>query len=157
MAKRARAEMERRSRSSEGPTRTVSYADLHGQIDRARRHHSAARAAGRVAVSATFDRKTRRVVVEMSLGHSFGIPTSAIPELACASDRQLSRVRVDDLGSGLIWEDLDVQVSVIGVILEVLGERVISAAASRAAGMVITEAKSAAARRNGAKGGRPRK
>jgi hypothetical protein len=97
------------------------------------------------------------VIVEMSSGLFFGIPRKLMPELQSATDRQMALVKVDDLGSGLIWNDLDVQISVIGIILEALGEQVIKAAAGRASGMVVTEAKAAAARRNGAKGGRPRK
>jgi hypothetical protein len=134
-----------------------SYEEIQAQIDAARRLQRAERAAGRVAVSARFDSKTQRVIVEMSSGLFFGSPRKLMSELTAATDRQMARVEIDELGSGLIWDELDVQISVIGIILEALGEQVVKAAAGRASGMVVTEAKAAAARRNGAKGGRPRK
>ncbi len=157
MAKRARASGVRSENLSRPLGTSVSYEALNAQIDKARRHHTAAREAGHVAVGARFDRKSRRVIVEMSSGFAFGIPVAAMPELRQAADAQIARVTVDELGSGLLWDELDVHVGVIGILLEAIGDRVIRAAASRSAGMVVTEAKSAAARRNGAKGGRPRK
>jgi hypothetical protein len=66
-------------------------------------------------------------------------------------------VRVVGGGSTLRWDGLDVDLSVAGLLLSAVDpqERVRQLAAL--AGRATTEAKAAAARLNGAKGGRPRK
>ena len=98
MAKRARAKAVPAPDSATGGMTYPSYEE----IDAARRLQRAERAAGRVAVSARFDSKTQRVIVEMSSGLFFGIPRKLMPELKAATDRQMARVEIDELGSGLI-------------------------------------------------------
>lgn len=75
--------------------------------------------------------------------------------LGDATNEQLKNVRVFD-GRALFWDDLDVQFSLIAFITDALGIPTIYDHARRA-GSTKTAAKSAAARTNGAKGGRPRK
>ncbi|MDX2223212.1 MAG: DUF2442 domain-containing protein, partial [Rhodospirillaceae bacterium] len=61
-------------------------------------------------------------------------------------------------GYGLHWPDLDVDLSVPGLLAGLFGTRAyIDRLRARRAGSATSKAKSAAARRNGAKGGRPRK
>jgi hypothetical protein len=57
------------------------------------------------------------------------------------------------LGYGLHWEALDVDLSIPGLIAGIFGTRSYMA---RRAGQATSPAKAAAARANGAKGGRPR-
>jgi hypothetical protein len=60
--------------------------------------------------------------------------------------------------SGAIeWEDLDVQVTLAGLMAGVFGTKRYMAELARRAGQSRSPAKAAAARTNGAKGGRPRK
>jgi len=66
----------------------------------------------------------------------------------------LSAVEILGAGYGLHWEALDVDVSVPGVLAGLFGTRAFMA---RQAGRVSSVKKAAAARENGAKGGRPRK
>ena len=90
----------------------------------------------------------------MTNGCTFAFPPRLAQELEDATDAQLAQVEVLDTGTGLHWEDLDVDFSVAGLISGIFGT---AAHMARRAGQATSPAKSAAARANGAKGGRPRK
>lgn len=111
--------------------------------------------AGRRALSARYDRRTRRVIMELSNGCVFGFPVSDIPSLAMATASQLSAVEVLPGGSGLNWEALDADLSVPGLLLAAVARREKLSELARIAGATKSRAKAAAARLNGAKGGRP--
>ncbi len=106
------------------------------------------------ASSARYDAKSRRIVVELTNGATFAFPPHLAQGLADASDAELTRVEILGHGYGLHWEALDVDFSVPGLLAGVFGTRSWMA---RHAGRARSEAKAAAARANGAKGGRPRK
>jgi hypothetical protein len=126
------------------------------QIAAARAKQSQLRNGGLVAVSARYDRASRRVLVEMSSGLLVGVPVAAIASLAGANDAQLEQVDVDELGSGLRWDALDADVSVQGILFKQLGYSAVRRSAAAAGGRAKTDAKAAAARANGRKGGRPK-
>ena len=96
-------------------------------------------------------------MVELTNGFVFGFPTGSIPELAKASRSVLASVEVSPSGSGLHWETLDVDLSVPGLLLSSIGRSDKVKELARVAGRTTSPAKAAAARKNGAKGGRPRK
>jgi hypothetical protein len=127
------------------------------QIAEARAHEKRERQEGRRAVSASYDRPTGRVMVELTNGFVFGFPAGSIPELAKASPAALAMVELSPGGSGLHWEALDVDLSVPGLLLSSMGRSEKLRELARLAGRVSSPAKAAAARANGAKGGRPRK
>ena len=135
----------------------TSKAEILRQISTARAHEARERKEGRRAVSASFDRETGRVMVELTNGFVFGFPTRSIPQLAKASPEVLAAVEVGPGGSGLHWEALDVDLSVPGLLLSSLGRSEQLRELARLAGRTTSRAKAAAARANGAKGGRPRK
>jgi hypothetical protein len=62
-------------------------------------------------------------------------------------------VRISPSGDGLHWDELDAHLSLTGLMVEALNLR---EWAPRFMGARKSEAKAAAARQNGAKGGRPR-
>jgi hypothetical protein len=64
----------------------------------------------------------------------------------------LAQVEILGTGHGLHWEALDVDLSVPGVLAGLFGTR---AHMARHAGQATSPAKAAAARANGARGGRP--
>lgn len=105
------------------------------------------------AIGARYDRKTQRVVVDLSNGCTFAFPPRLAPELAKASEDQLAEVEVLGSGYGLHWESLDTDLSVPGLMSGLFGARSYLA---KLAGSSTSAAKAAAARANGAKGGRPR-
>jgi hypothetical protein len=104
---------------------------------------------------------TRQVRLELTSGLVLLIPVEGIPELARASDAQLAACEVPGVGSGVSWPDLDVDISVFGLVLHwTLGadwRRRIRQELGREIGRSTSEAKATAARTNGKKGGRPRK
>jgi hypothetical protein len=104
-----------------------------------------------------YDRRTGRIMMELTSGYIFGFPAASIPALASATPTQLADVELGPGGSGLHWEALDVDLSVPGLLLSALGRSQKLSELARIAGQVSTPAKAAAARANGAKGGRPRK
>ena len=106
------------------------------------------------ALSARYDPASGRVVVELTNGCSFAFPARAVQGLEEASDAQLADVETLGDGYGLHWEALDVDISVPGVLAGLFGTRAYMA---RRAGEAKSPAKAAAARANGARGGRPRR
>ena len=73
-------------------------------------------------------------------------------------DEDLADVEVDGAGFNLSWPKLDVDLYVPALVAGVFGTRAwIARELARVAGRARSPAKAAAARSNGAKGGRPRK
>lgn len=127
------------------------------QVARARAREVKDRAAGRRAISASYERASGRVMMELSNGFVFGFPARIIPALATASAAQLSAVELSPGGSVLHWEALDVDVDLPGLLLSTVDRSQRLSELARLAGRARSRAKAAASRANGAKGGRPRK
>jgi len=106
------------------------------------------------AISARYDPKLKRVIVELLNGCAFAFPPHLAQGLETATDEQLAKVKILGAGFGLRWEALDVDLSVPGLLNGIFGTSRWMAAN---AGRTTSEAKAAAARANGARGGRPRK
>jgi hypothetical protein len=122
---------------------------------------AAARERGRIvmetqprAASARYDARTNRIVVELLNGATFAFPPRLVQGLENGSPQQLAQVEISPLGLALHWETLDVDFSVAGLLNGIFGTA--KWLAGRA-GRATSPAKAAAARANGAKGGRPRK
>ncbi len=124
------------------------------QIDAALERGRAARQQEPRAVGARYDRQLGRVMVELTNGCTFAFPPRLVEGLEHATEEQLGQVELLGAGSGLHWEALDADLSVPGLLAGLFGTR---AHLARQAGQVTSPAKAAAARTNGAKGGRPRK
>ena len=124
------------------------------QIDAAAERGRIARLTEPRAANARYDRDAGRVIVELINGCVFAFPPRLAQGLEVATDDQLAAVEILGTGYGLHWEALDVDLSVPGLLAGLFGTRAFMA---RNAGRAKSPAKAAAARRNGAKGGRPRK
>ena len=109
------------------------------------------------AVSASYDKKNARVVVELTTGVVVSIPARLLQGLVNASLRDRSSVFVSPQGTALHWRTLDADFSVSGLLAGIFGTRAWMAEAGRKGGHVTSAAKAAAARANGHKGGRPPK
>src|SRR4051812_21942884 len=106
------------------------------------------------AVSARYDARSERLVVELTSGATFAFPPRLVQGLTDAAPAQLAEVELLGDGEALHWETLDVDYSVAGLVNGIFGTaRWMAARAGRA----TSPAKAEAARANGAKGGRPRK
>jgi hypothetical protein len=106
------------------------------------------------ATAARYDRKSARVIVELNNGCIFAFPPHLAQGLETATDDELATVEILGAGYGLHWEALDTDFTVGGLLAGVFGTKTYMA---RRAGQATSPAKAAAARANGAKGGRPRK
>lgn len=110
------------------------------------------------AVSAEYDARQNRLVVDLSSGVTIMVPVRLLQDLADADPANLSEIEITPSGLGLHWPRLDADIYVPGLMQGVFGTRSWMAAQLGAAGgKASTKAKVAAARANGVKGGRPRK
>lgn len=110
------------------------------------------------AVSARIIRTRRALHVTLSNGVEMSVPVDLLEGLQGASLNDLAEMEMTPLGTGLHWPRLDADILVEGLIHGIYGtKRWMAAQMGRAGGSSASEAKVAAARRNGAKGGRPRK
>jgi hypothetical protein len=124
------------------------------EIDAALSRGATLRASEPRAVTARYDPGERRIVVDLTNGCRFSFPPHLAQGLENATDAELAGVEILGAGYGLHWEALDADLSVPGLLSGILGT---AAFMARRAGQATSAAKAAAARRNGAKGGRPRK
>jgi len=129
-----------------------------------RERFEAARARGKAraedpsaVVDAHYDRTADAVRLLFRGGGSMTIPRRFIPGLEGASASTLASVAVSPAGDALRWTSIDADVYVPGLVERAFGQRLFAAAAGRRGGRRRSKAKADAARRNGAKGGRPRK
>jgi hypothetical protein len=134
----------------------LSDEELIRQIEAAREADRIADLAEPRARDVYYDPGTGRIVVELKLGGSFAFQPDMYPELEGRSAAQLARVLPSPSGEAVEWEDLDVHIAVAGVLVRMLGPAMMRAFAQRG-GAATSERKAAAARANGARGGRPRK
>ncbi|HKP76469.1 MAG TPA: DUF2442 domain-containing protein, partial [Longimicrobiaceae bacterium] len=107
------------------------------------------------AVKAWYDAERGLVMVELKNGCVFGFPPpqESVWGLSGATPVELAKVEVDWGGEALHWEEIDADISVPGLLLDLLN---VKAWYAKWLGGARTEAKAAAARENGKKGGRPR-
>jgi hypothetical protein len=89
-------------------------------------------------------------------GLKVSIPRKQLQGLERANQAQLSNIQIVGHGTGLHWPLLDVDHYVPGLLEHRFGTKRWMNEIGRRGGLVRSEAKTKAARRNGLKGGRPR-
>lgn len=115
------------------------------------------RAAG-YAVAVHVDETRRRLVVALSTGVELSIPVDHVEGLAGGAVEDLRTIDISPSGLGLHWPAPDADVWVPGLLSGIFGSSAWMAARLGAkGGRARSDAKAAAARLNGRRGGRPRK
>lgn len=106
------------------------------------------------AAAARYDAKSGRIMVDLVNGATFAFPPHLAQGLEEATPDELAEIEISGAGYGLHWPRLDVDLAVPALLNGIFGTAKWMA---RQAGQATSPAKAAAARANGAKGGRPRK
>lgn len=94
--------------------------------------------------------------IALTNGASLTVPVRLIPALQHAAAHDLQQVEVLGRGGGLHWENLDLDLSVPALVASLFAGSGWMTELGRAGGRRASAAKTAAARKNGRKGGRPR-
>jgi hypothetical protein len=109
------------------------------------------------AKSVYYDASARRLVLELQGGAMLALPIRTIDELAGASNAELADVRAGFGGRAIVLENRDVDISVAGLLRDLVGLSVSASALGKKGGSASSPAKTTAVRENGKRGGRPRK
>jgi hypothetical protein len=94
-----------------------------------REYQGAARRAARAdaveprAKSARYDRRSRRIIVDLRNGSTLIFPPELAQGLAAADHRALSKIHISPSGAGLSWPDLDVDFSLPALMAGIFGTR----------------------------------
>lgn len=112
---------------------------------------------GALARSARYDARTAELQILLMNGARVAIPVQLIEGLRDAAKADRRKLEVAGIGYGLHWPDLDLDLSIPALLSDIFGtRRWLDESRARTAGRSRSPAKSAAARSNGTKGGRPR-
>ncbi len=127
-------------------------------IRRAERAAEAKMAAGPRAVTARYDRRLDRVIVSLDNGLDLAFPPRMAEGLDKATASDLATIEISPTGLGLHWPKLDADLYLPALMAGIFGSpRWMAGLLGRMGGRSRTDAKVAAARANGKRGGRPRK
>lgn len=128
------------------------------EIEAANRRAEKRTRKGPTALSARYDKRTRRIVIRLSSGLDIGFDPRDAQGLERAQPSQLDEIEISPSGLGIHFPKLDADLYLPALLEGLLGSRAWMAARLGAeGGQAKTPAKRAAARLNGRRGGRPRK
>ena len=105
---------------------------------------------------ATLDEKAKAVRLQFRSGLELAIPVKAIAEIANVPLARLRDMQASPIGDGLIFSELGEAIYVPGLLRDLFGDA-FAGALGKIGGRSRSNAKIAAVRKNGRKGGRPRK
>jgi hypothetical protein len=110
------------------------------------------------ATAARYDRRSGRVVIDLSSGLSIAFKPQQVQGLEHATPEELRTIDIAPSGLGLHFPALDADLYLPGLLQGFLGSRRwMAAQLGKAGGRAKSAAKTAAARANGKLGGRPKK
>ena len=107
--------------------------------------------------AAHYDRRTGRVVIDLSSGLSIAFKPQDAHGFEHAKPEQLRKIEISPSGLGLHFPVIDTDIYLPALLEGFLGSRWTAARLGKAGGSVKSHAKTAAVRANGKLGGRPRK
>jgi hypothetical protein len=110
------------------------------------------------ALSARYDRKTRRIALHLSSKLIVSFSPDDIEGLKGARPSQLSHIEISPSGFGVHFPAVDADLYVPGLLEGFLGSKTwMASRLGRIGGQSTSKAKKAASRANGSLGGRPKK
>ena len=109
------------------------------------------------AESVQYDQDNDLIVIQLKNGAIFSFPPKLAQGLEAATPEQLADVWIPPSGSSVHWKSLDADFGIPELLAGIFGTKSWMAELGRKGGQVTSSAKSAAARKNGKKGGRPKK
>jgi hypothetical protein len=128
------------------------------EIEAANKRAAARLAKTPTAVRARYDRRSRRMVIDLSTGYSIMFKPHAAQGLEEAKPEQLAKIEISPSGFGIHFPDLDADLYLPGLLEGFLGsQRWMASQLGKTGGRSTSAAKTAASRRNGKRGGRPTK
>src|SRR4029077_13821557 len=101
---------------------------------------------GDLAIAADYNPRSKRLRIELASGAAVCVPVTKIQGLADIAASKIKAVQIDGNGYGLYWPELDVDVSVPGLIAGCFGTRAWMTALGRNGGKSTSVAKANAAR-----------
>lgn len=99
----------------------LGNADFRGQIAVATQSGNERLAAVPVAIAVRYDRRVRKVVIELSNGCALLVPPELAQGLSEASANELAAAKILGPGTAIDWPKLDVQRSVAGLLTGTFG------------------------------------
>ena len=108
-------------------------------------------------VEARYDATRDAIDLGFRSGGVITISRQVVPGLDAVPTAALDMISVSPAGDALSWPSLDVDVYIPGLVERAFGTRLFARATGQRGGRRRSKAKTAAARTNGAQGGRPRK
>lgn len=109
-------------------------------------------------ISAYYDWNDHRIVINLENEVTLSFPPEQAKGLVKASRAELAEIEITPSGKELRWESLDVDFNIASFFAEIFGiQTSVAPEMGRKGGSVSSEVKANAARKNGKKGGRPRK
>ena len=131
--------------------------NLRDQIAQAKQAWKTAEDTEPRAESVQYNQSEDLIVIKLKNGAIFCFPPRLAQGLESASPEQLADVWLPPSGSSVHWESLDVDFGIPELVAGIFGTKYWMAELGRKGGEATSSAKSAAARKNGKKGGRPKK
>ena len=124
----------------------------------ANRRGAAKKATFPAAVAVRYDRRISRIVISLASGLQIAFAPRDAQGLENAHPVDLTDAEISPSGLGVHFPKLDVDIYIPALVEGFLGsKRWMAAQIGKVGGQTSTEAKSAAARENGKRGGRPKK
>ncbi|MBK9215131.1 MAG: DUF2442 domain-containing protein [Chloracidobacterium sp.] len=134
---------------------TFTEAEIRRQLDESRRLGDKEYRNERGASRYSYDARSREIRLDFADGFALLFPASHIKELRSVADADIAGGKLTPLGDAIHWDALDAHYTVSGLLAGRFGTREWMKEIGRKGGKQTSAAKADAARRNGAKGGRP--
>jgi hypothetical protein len=128
------------------------------EFDAANRRGAAKKAAFPAAVAVRYDRRIGRVVISLASGLQIAFAPRDVPGFEGARPADLADAEISPSGFGVHFPKLDADLHIPALLAGFLGsKRWIASEMGKIGGKASSDAKTAAAQRNGKLGGRPKK